>query len=147
MNESNTNFLFDTYPILYRDRNLPDTQSLVCFGFPGDGWFKLIKELSEEFELLNNTPDCPYYVTAAQMKEKFGTLRFYINLIEKEDSRYRQESDKIWRDIIYSIESSAELKSSFTCEICGEYGELRKGGWLRTLCNKCENKRNEPLEQ
>lgn len=55
-----------------------------------------------------------------QVKEKFGTLRFYC-----------PGNDRIW-----NLVRMAERLSAVTCEKCGEYGKVRGGGWTRTLCNK-----------
>lgn len=61
------------------------------------------------------------YPRASQVKEKFGTLRFYMS----------SSNDKIEKLI-----DEAERKSAITCEECGEPGVLRGGGWLKTLCDK-----------
>lgn len=142
MNAENTKYLFDTYPILYRDRNRPMQQSLMCFGFEhGDGWFKLIDELSKKLEILNNEPACPYYIIAVQVKEKFGGLRFYTHL-ERKDGRpefdtltdEEKESERLWGDIVWDLADKAESRSEWTCEECGDRGETYTDGWHRTLC-------------
>ena len=56
-----------------------------------------------------------------QVKEKFGTLRFYVN-----------SADDVTRALI----DMAESLSTITCEVCGNRGTMRKGGWLRVLCNQ-----------
>lgn len=53
------------------------------------------------------------------MKEKFGTLHFYMNMETEEMSRAIRE---------------AEGRSASACEVCGRPGTLRGGGWLKTLC-------------
>jgi hypothetical protein len=58
-------------------------------------------------------------VVAEQIKEKFGTLRFY----------YRGGDDQI-RGMV----SMAESMSAVSCETCGAPGKQRGGGWIRTLC-------------
>jgi len=63
-----------------------------------------------------------YHATASQVKEKFGTLRFYGN-------NFTDEMDK--------LVDAAERKSAKTCEYCGKPGKQRNGGWVRTLCNTC----------
>ena len=35
----------------------------------------------------------------------------------------------------------AETKSSTICEECGQPGEYRPGGWVRTLCDTCHSER------
>jgi hypothetical protein len=57
----------------------------------------------------------------AQIKEKFGTLRWYVN-----------NADKTSQKII----DFAELMSENTCEVCGEYGKTYTTGWHKTFCLK-----------
>lgn len=65
-------------------------------------------------------------ITISQIKEKFGTLRFYI---------YGGS------DAIDKLIDTAEDLSSVTCEQCGQSGELRDNGWLFTLCDECWDKK------
>ena len=90
-------------------------------GFPGNGWYEIIRELSEKLEpICAAEPKC----YAVQVKEKFGGLRFYIS------SFYTDEM----KDFIYE----AEIKSCRTCENCGKPGKTRNPkGWLKTLCDDC----------
>ena len=67
---------------------------------------------------------------ASQVKEKFGTLSFYMT----------SATDEMW-DII----SEAEQKSGTICEDCGASGRRRGGGWIRTLCDTCAKKSNQEL--
>jgi hypothetical protein len=69
-------------------------------------------------------PEVPQ-VTIAQIKEKFGTLRFYYDGGD---------------DYISGMVSLAESLSGLTCEECGSIGERRSGGWIRTLCDEHEAK-------
>jgi len=55
-----------------------------------------------------------------QVKEKFGGLRWYINGASKE---------------VHDIISKYESVSYHICEECGEPGEQRAGGWIKTLCD------------
>jgi len=63
-----------------------------------------------------------YHATASQVKEKFGSLRFYTN-------GFTDEMDK--------LVDEAECKSEETCEYCGKPGKRRNDGWVRTLCDTC----------
>jgi hypothetical protein len=56
-----------------------------------------------------------------QVKEKFGTLRFYVSSSTLEVSNYIE---------------FAEAMSSRTCEVCGNPGFSRTGRWIKVLCNK-----------
>lgn len=108
--------LIIAYPGLYRDVDRPPRESLMCFGFEClDGWFNILDRLSKELTDLNEG------VVAVQVKEKYGTLRFYIV----------GGSDKA-----YNLIDEAEHESLVTCETCGKSGKLRSiGGWLKTLCS------------
>jgi hypothetical protein len=65
------------------------------------------------------SPEIPQ-VVATQVKEKFGTLRFYYDG---------------GNDIIDGMVRMAEAMSEVTCEQCGAPGEERGGGWIVTLCD------------
>lgn len=39
--------LCEKYPKIFAQRNLPMTQTAMCWGFPGDGWYWLIDNLCE----------------------------------------------------------------------------------------------------
>jgi hypothetical protein len=63
------------------------------------------------------------WITVEQIKEKFGGLRFYY-----------QGGDAH----ISGMVTMAEVWAHRTCETCGDRGERRSGGWVRTLCDKHE---------
>ena len=71
-------------------------------------------------------PDAIPQVTLDQVKEKFGTLRFYYTGGD---------------DYISGMVSLAESLTAVTCESCGNPGERRGGGWVHTYCDPCEEKR------
>lgn len=119
MTEENTKKLHDSYPRLYVSKRW-----FEC----GDGWFDLINECSAKIEQYNNTlgqdlDDQANWCVALQVKEKFGTLRFYV-----------QTSN----DIIQAAIREAERKSAITCKHCGKPGRLfNEFGWLGTMCESC----------
>jgi len=90
--------------------------ALNCVGI---GWSGIINFLYD------NKPDDIKFV---QIKEKFGTLRAYVNWSTPEFDKLIQE---------------AENKSAITCERCGKEGRLRNGSWLLTLCDDCDRIGNE----
>jgi hypothetical protein len=77
-------------------------------------------------------PDSIPQVTLDQVKEKFGTLRFY----------YSGGDDRI--DGMVSL---AESMTGVTCESCGNVGERRGGGWVHTYCTPCEEARELARKQ
>jgi len=64
-------------------------------------------------------PEVCAQVTVDQVKEKFGTLRFYYTGGD---------------DYISGLVSMAESMSAVTCEECGAPGKRVGGGWISTLC-------------
>ena len=76
------------------------------------GWEGLIDELFDLAEKEN--------FTVTQVKEKYGTLRIYVDGANME---MHNKIDKL------------ECRSSAICEICGKAGEMiSRGGWLKTRC-------------
>ena len=71
-------------------------------------------------------PESIPQVTLDQVKEKFGTLRFYYSGGD---------------DYISGMVSLAESMTGVTCESCGNIGESRGGGWIHTYCTPCEEAR------
>ena len=118
MNRENIRYLVENFPGLYKRAGMDPRNSNMAFGFQcGDGWFEIIKELSEKLEPLGATAEC--------VKEKFGTLRFYVDH---------------GTDEVYDLIEEAENKSKVTCELCGAPGHLTEKSWyLQTLCDKCED--------
>jgi hypothetical protein len=87
-------------------------------------------QLSPDYEI--EIPPLVSQVRATQVKEKFGSLRFYV-----------AGGD----DVTHALISMAESLSGQTCEICGEAGKMQTGGWIRTLCKKhAEENHYDPKE-
>jgi hypothetical protein len=80
----------------------------------GPGWAKLLDEV---YDRLEKFPDS--YIS--QIKEKWGRLRIYVFGV-----------DEATLDFIDDIEE----RSGTICEVCGEPGELRDGGWIVCRCDK-----------
>jgi hypothetical protein len=122
--------LFNKYPKLFREKDLPPSQTCMCWGFEcGDGWFNILDVLCEKINKHCEKNDID--VTVAQVKEKFGGLRFYYN-----------GGDYTVDDLV----SFAESLSERTCEICGSPGKMgQTNGWYRTTCEGCNEKRKNLL--
>jgi hypothetical protein len=113
------------FPLTFRDRHASMQVTCMCWGFDvEDGWEPLIRRAAEKIEAaILKLPEADReHVCASQVKEKFGTLRLYFTSENEEISAAIKE---------------AEEASEVTCEDCGAAGSLRKGGWLRTLCDAC----------
>jgi hypothetical protein len=96
----------------------------------GIGWYNLIYTLTNcidrRLEHLNKDGG-NRKVVIAQIKEKFGGLRYYA------DGHVDEQMD--------GMIDMAEALSYTICEECGQPGKLRSGGWMRTLCDKHEEER------
>ena len=122
-------YLKETYPKMYDD--------VYCGVYIDKGWYHLIDALSEiiynHVKSSNNArqfyiekqyekiPDEVGYPKVAQIKEKYGMLRFYAD-----------NTDKYMDGVI----DMAEKMSCHICEVCGAKGELRTTGWWKTLCDE-----------
>jgi len=56
--------LVKAFPLLYGDRNAPMQSTAMCWGFPGDGWFDIIWDLSSKLEpliqkFIDDNPNMP----------------------------------------------------------------------------------------
>jgi len=88
----------------------------------GEGWQAIVERLHGD--LLALDPDCQ----VAQIKEKFGGLRYYINISEGvEDETQRK---------MYALTYEAEADSMSTCEVCGQPGRPSTARfWIKTVCS------------
>ncbi len=104
-------------------------------GFVGKGWYKLMEDLINKLLFISKTFNV--IIIPTQIKEKFGSLRFYYVTIS-DNFKGTEEELKLVDDIIFDIVSYAEGLSARTCENCGKLGEIVEiGGWLTALCNSC----------
>jgi hypothetical protein len=111
-------------------RSLTDTPVTTPFGQRGleinDGWLPVVHEMLvgvelEASRLLAAGLAKDSLPILAQIKEKFGALRVYIDKPTAATS---------------ALVSQAESMSTKTCEVCGEPGRAVKAGWIQTLCPK-----------
>lgn len=93
-----------------------------------EGWTGFVEQLLMD---LNKIPgwDNKYI---SQIKEKFGTLRFYINFGDEDGTPATFDHKEVDKLI-----DAAEALSASVCEVCGGRGELESvRGWVRTVCKK-----------
>lgn len=104
--------LYARYPDIFRERGMSIEESCMHWGLAvDDGWYSLIDTACS---LIQHSD-----VIAKQVKEKFGTLRFYTS------GGGSFENGVIW---------AAEALSGTLCEKCGAPGYLVRESWVRTLC-------------
>jgi hypothetical protein len=138
------------------NRNKDMKETCMCWGFEcGNGWFNILDQLMGNIqshidwnlrqrqvaidfnskaapESMRKVPELVPQVTLDQVKEKFGTLRFYYTGGD---------------NYIDGMVRMAESMSSVICEGCGNVGERRGGGWVHTYCTPCEEARELARKQ
>lgn len=122
--------LFKKYPKLFKQKDLPMTESALCWGCEvGDGWYSLLDNLCDFIQSYidgnkryREIPQLEF----TQVKEKFGGARFY-----------HTGGD----DITEGAVEFAEFLSFTICENCGKPGTRNRDGWIVTLCPSCRRKR------
>lgn len=124
------NKLVSKYPKIFANRYGDMQTTAMCWGFEcGDGWFDILDiacgQIQSHIDWKNKyakTEDEKVaQVVAAQIKEKFGTLRFYTNGSN---------------EYVHGIISMAEAMSARTCEKCGSPGKVRGSSWFYTSCDE-----------
>jgi hypothetical protein len=102
----------------------------------GEGWWPIIESLCSTIQghinWKNKTSEVVPQVVVAQIKEKFGGLRFYY-----------EGGDEQVRGMVYMAESWA----AHACETCGAPGKSRSGGWIKTLCDEHEAERQQKRKE
>lgn len=121
------------------EEKYPEMFSQPYGGFAiGKGWWPIIESLCGQIDsytkwrkntreaLLKDNPhnhkipDAVPQVVVAQIKEKFGGLRFYYDGGDEH---------------IGGMVRMAESWAGHSCEECGALGKSRNGGWIKTLCD------------
>ena len=118
--------LFDKYPKIFVQKDLPMIQTCMCWGIDcGDGWYWLIDQLCGQLQW-DIDKNGELQLKASQVKEKFGSLRFYID-----GGSIKQ----------FSMITLAETMSSSICELCGSTKNIgHTQGWIFTWCKECAEK-------
>lgn len=85
-----------------------------------EGWYELLDTLCDHLQARTDRHGDPQ-VIAQQVKEKYGTLRFYVGVASDEQ---------------FALIDQTEEKSARICDVCGAPGVLRDGGWMMTRCDQ-----------
>ncbi len=111
--------LCEKYSKIMVNRHGAVTETCMCWGFEcGDGWYNILNQLMGNIQhhidwRKTKGEDVPQ-VTLDQVKEKFGTLRFYYT-----------GGDEHIRGMVRMAESMSG----------GNPGERRGSGWIYTACD------------
>lgn len=131
--------LFEKYPVIFCRKTDPAYGGYYFSIDCGDGWYNLIDTLCRWLDnrhenkvasyewrkksgKLEEGEEPPVPVTAAQIKEKFGGLRFYVDGGDAE---------------VHGAISFAESMSFSICDTCAKPGKTGGSSWVVTLCDEC----------
>jgi hypothetical protein len=175
MNKELDKKLCEEFPDIFKNRHGDMQTTAMCWGFEcGDGWYNIIhglclslknnymtskdlradgRPLPEDMDI-DNPEFASYFwhhagtpnVIATQVKEKYGSLRFYYctewsekdkKMAELYPNTARIIADEQYR-FIEGLICMAETMSMITCEETGKIGEMHstggsRGGWYKTL--------------
>lgn len=125
--------LQDKYPKIFGTSD--PYQPYTLYGIEcGDGWYHLLDVLCRNIQghldfkmkgLETGEEKEAMQLIAMQVKQKFGTLRFY-----------HSGGDEYTAGLI----QMAEAISGMICETCGDKATVKTGGWVTNLCNSCHIK-------
>ena len=154
------NVLAEKYAFMKKGRAMEDQYESGCiddlysaFGCEcEDGWYGLLDEMCTKIQAVYDENKCDPDMIVDQIKEKYGTLRFYyhfeddnlgihaIDFIGESGTRFRKGKGDKLHEKIAEIVSWGEERSSKICEKCGKPGKTRALGYIQTLCDECFTK-------
>jgi len=115
----------------------------------GEGWYDILRGLCLDITKAYEAANLPVDIVVVQVKEKFGTLRFYsypaghnpgvfaFDFIGSGSLRMSPGETVLHKEIS-NIKRKWEEASGNVCERCGAEAELRTDlGWIKTYCDSC----------
>lgn len=100
------------------------------------GWAKLCEDLCAELKVLFDRVGFTNEYKLCQVKEKYGSLRWYDNGAPEE----------IW-DEYQDIIEKYELLSEKTCCVCGAPATKISTGWISPFCDECAKEINGTFKE
>lgn len=122
--------LYKDFKNIFKEKDGKISETCMCWGIEcGDGWFDIIYDLCTEIRKIEQK--YKVNIIATQVKEKFGSLRFYTREIQSKKTKEYQ----IFLSLAKKV---AHIRSLETCELCGKKASLRdRDAYIQTLCDKC----------
>lgn len=132
------------YPKIFSQYGGNPKDTCMAFGFEcGDGWFNIIDLLCGEIDHYCSWynelfPNLKIQVVAEQVKQKYGSLRFYWRCTFAENLE-DHDYEKVTKCMKYldGMVAMAESFSERTCELCGKPGNKDKSAFPITRCDSC----------
>lgn len=157
--------LAEEFPFMRRGKNAKaqiETDGRICNIYDAygcefsDGWYDIIRGLCRDISMAHEKAGVPIDIVVDQVKEKFGTLRFYYHPAGHDPGIHAFDflSDGLsirkipgvsdLHKAVAEIVHKWEKESVNVCERCGASGELRKGlRRVSTLCDSCYEQLNK----
>lgn len=108
----------------------------------GPGWYHLLNNLALVIQSYLTHKKVPIEaVHVSQIKEKFGSLRFYWGV--DDDVEFDRSLQLQICEFVDGAVTMADYMSSNICEKCGDLGRERSGRWIATLCDKHSKPENQ----
>ncbi|MBP3893639.1 MAG: hypothetical protein J6D34_06305 [Atopobiaceae bacterium] len=103
-----------------------------------EGWGDVIHAYLLQLDMLVRRNR--WYIYVAQVKEKFGTLRFYVDILDAEGLPcYADSAEDVKR--FYELVHEMESETGRVCCHCGTREDVRcYGGWIHYACPSCEER-------
>lgn len=127
--------LFKGYPLIFRAagnlQHYPHSP-IASYGIEcGQGWHPIIEDLASWLEgeatAIKAAGKVPPVIV--QVKEKFGTLTIHVHGFP---------TNRFLSELRPRLDAASE-SSQTVCELCGAPDSLRKDGYMRTRCDKCDS--------
>ncbi len=159
------------FPILFQNRKLSMQETCMCWGIEcSKGWYSILEQLCTvlEYHNIEFTKKYNRAIVADQVKEKFGTLRFYytISMVDDEGNVVNEygetppspqkvthvgDPEAVSRIAVDYLEmladkyiAEAEDMTANTCAQCGvplgKDNKVETQGWISYLCKYCDEK-------
>lgn len=131
-NDQSVLSLIEKYPRLFSGDS-------IFWSYVTEGWVGIVDKLLGDIDKLLSDEEARK-LEIKQVKEKFGTLRFYSSYPDDDDddddeAREPTRADAI-RSAILALVRAAEAESEVTCETCGQPGILRETQWRSVKCDQ-----------
>lgn len=157
------------FPILFQERSKSMQETCMCWGIECPiGWYHILEQLCTILEFHNQefTKNYGIAIVADQVKEKFGTLRFYFTvrnvdkngvcvsiedeMVASEEARRRIASEYLEMLADKYIEEADRMTEN-TCADCGvpldKENKVETKGWISYICKECNQKREEEMKR
>lgn len=151
------------FPILFQERKKSMRETCMCWGIECPlGWYHILEQLCTVLEFYNIDIGKKYHlaIVGEQVKEKFGTLRFYYRVCNVNDDGVidyeidypdaRIQSDYLDMLASMAIDEAEDLTAK-TCADCGmpldKDNTVETKGWITYICKKCDEERTKKRQE